>query len=119
MAFPLTLLMAWAKTPPYFCAVTESVADLANALPKNMSLPKVPQTPSLESHLLAVMPQVIRPLTKTCGFARHLCWETALRRRRSQRNIGITVGDAGQLPRSSRGYQCTAYKLKDQTGWRA
>ena len=30
VAFSLTLPMGWCESPPYFCAVTETVADLAN-----------------------------------------------------------------------------------------
>ena len=29
-AFPLVLPMGWVESPPQFCAVTETVADLAN-----------------------------------------------------------------------------------------
>lgn len=31
VAFPLVLPMGWVSSPPYFCAFTESIADLANA----------------------------------------------------------------------------------------
>ncbi len=31
IAFPLTLPMGWVASPPFFCAATETVADLANA----------------------------------------------------------------------------------------
>jgi hypothetical protein len=30
VAFPLALPMGWTQSPPYFCAMTETVADLAN-----------------------------------------------------------------------------------------
>ena len=30
VAFPLVLLMGWVESPPQFCAVTETVADLTN-----------------------------------------------------------------------------------------
>ena len=30
VAFPLVLLMGWVESPPQFCAITETVADLAN-----------------------------------------------------------------------------------------
>ena len=30
IAFPLALPMGWTESPPYFCAVTETIADLAN-----------------------------------------------------------------------------------------
>ena len=29
-AFPLVLLMSWVESPPQFCAITETMADLAN-----------------------------------------------------------------------------------------
>lgn len=32
VAFPLSLPMGWTESPPYFCAFTETVADLANGL---------------------------------------------------------------------------------------
>ena len=32
VAFPLVLPMGWTESPPYFCSVTETIADLANAL---------------------------------------------------------------------------------------
>lgn len=31
VAFPLALPMGWTESPPYFCAFTETIADLANA----------------------------------------------------------------------------------------
>ena len=30
VAFPLVLPMGWVQSPPYFCSVTETIADLAN-----------------------------------------------------------------------------------------
>ena len=30
VTFPLVLPMGWVESPPHFCAVTETVADLAN-----------------------------------------------------------------------------------------
>ena len=30
VAFPLVLPMGWVESPPHFCAVTETVADMAN-----------------------------------------------------------------------------------------
>jgi hypothetical protein len=30
VAFPLALPMGWTESPPYFCAVTETIADVAN-----------------------------------------------------------------------------------------
>ena len=32
VAFPLVLPMGWVESPPQFCAVTETVADLANTV---------------------------------------------------------------------------------------
>jgi hypothetical protein len=40
VAFPLTLTMGWVESPLYFCAFTETVANIAKALPKNVDLPK-------------------------------------------------------------------------------
>jgi hypothetical protein len=31
VAIPLALPMGWVESPPYFCAVTETIADLANS----------------------------------------------------------------------------------------
>jgi hypothetical protein len=42
VALPLTLPMGWVSSPPYFCAATETVADLANAIPNNTDLPPHP-----------------------------------------------------------------------------
>jgi hypothetical protein len=35
VAFPLVLPMGWVSSPPYFCALTETAADLANTLLRN------------------------------------------------------------------------------------
>ena len=42
VAFPLALPMGWVESPPYFCTATETVADLANAVPTNLTLPPHP-----------------------------------------------------------------------------
>ena len=43
IGFPLVLPMGWAKSPPAFCAGTETVADLANAtLATNMQSLDIP-----------------------------------------------------------------------------
>jgi hypothetical protein len=39
VALPLTLPMGWVASPPYFCAATETVADLANSIPNNIDQP--------------------------------------------------------------------------------
>ena len=38
VAFPLVLPMGWVESPPYFCAVTETVADIANGVPARKEL---------------------------------------------------------------------------------
>lgn len=42
VAFPLTLPMGWRNSPPYFCAITETVVDLTNQ--------EVPARPRLTPH---------------------------------------------------------------------
>jgi hypothetical protein len=42
VALPLTLPMGWVTTPPYFCAATETVADLANSILNNIDQPLHP-----------------------------------------------------------------------------
>jgi hypothetical protein len=43
VAFPLVLpAMGWEDSPPWFCAATKTVADLANALPFDHDLPPHP-----------------------------------------------------------------------------
>ena len=55
IAFPLVLPMGWVESVPYFCAVTETVADLANSTPTTLRLPQHPlehlaSTPPAELH---------------------------------------------------------------------
>ena len=50
IALPLVLPMGWVESPPYFCAVTETVADLVNQWPAHIQpaphpLEEVSQTP--------------------------------------------------------------------------
>ena len=50
IALPLVLPMGWVESPPYFCAVTETVADLVNQWPPHIQpephpLEEVSQTP--------------------------------------------------------------------------
>ena len=47
MAFPLVLPMGWVDSPPYFCALTETICDLANA--KICTHTPTPQTHRLEA----------------------------------------------------------------------
>jgi hypothetical protein len=42
VAFPLVLPMGWEDSPPWFCAATETVADLANTAPSDHDLPQHP-----------------------------------------------------------------------------
>ena len=42
IAFPLVLPMGYVESPPYFCAITETVCDLANNLPTFVELPSHP-----------------------------------------------------------------------------
>jgi hypothetical protein len=42
VAFPLVLPMGWLESPPWFCAATETVADIANSIPANHDLPPHP-----------------------------------------------------------------------------
>jgi hypothetical protein len=57
IAVPLTLPMGWSHSPPYFCAFTESITDVANArLSTTQSPPQHPlytttQTPAASSHI--------------------------------------------------------------------
>jgi hypothetical protein len=55
IAFPLALPMGWTESPPYFCAATETVKDLANAYFKRWD----PPTHPLES--LAGSPPTLPP----------------------------------------------------------
>ena len=42
VALPFSLPMGWVESVPYFCAVTKTIADLANGLPTNKWLPPHP-----------------------------------------------------------------------------
>jgi hypothetical protein len=42
VAFPLTLPIGWVESPPYFCTATETLANLANAVPTQRNLPPHP-----------------------------------------------------------------------------
>ena len=52
VAFPLSLPMGWVESPPYFSAATETVADLANTLPKGS-----PQLPHRLEKLVETPPE--------------------------------------------------------------
>ena len=74
LALPLVLPMGWAESPPFFCAVTETVADLANQWPASSHplphpLEEVSQTPPPDDAATpaapcAPAPPVLRPFTK-------------------------------------------------------
>jgi len=65
VALPLTIPMGWVESVPYFCAVTETVADLANNRPTTVALPEHP----LESAALTPPPvdteHIVLPTTTT------------------------------------------------------
>jgi len=42
VALPMALPMGWVESVPYFCAVTETVADIANAIPSHVQMPRHP-----------------------------------------------------------------------------
>ena len=54
IAFPVTLPMGWAESPPFFCATTETVVDLANDWLHHWDPPKHP----LED-VAATLPELI------------------------------------------------------------
>ena len=68
IAFPLVLPMGWVESPPYFCAVTETVCDVANAIPASATLKAHPlehlanTPPPLDGHFVLVPSK-----TATCG----------------------------------------------------
>ena len=73
LALPLVLPMGWVESPPFFCAVTETVADLANQWPAHSHplphpLEAVSQTPPEDAASpaapIAPAPPVLRPFTK-------------------------------------------------------
>jgi hypothetical protein len=66
VAFPLVLPMGWEDSPPWFCAATETVADLVNAVPSDHDLPPHPmerlsETPPGEPLLLPDCGRMGRP----------------------------------------------------------
>jgi hypothetical protein len=54
IGLPLSLPMGWTHSPPYFCAYTETVTDIANATVNHTSLPKHPLEHTLH---LTTLPQ--------------------------------------------------------------
>jgi hypothetical protein len=54
IGIPLSLPMGWTNSPPYFCAFTETITDVANASRGHTSLPIHPLEPSLH---LPTLPQ--------------------------------------------------------------
>jgi hypothetical protein len=45
IAIPLSLPMGWSQSPPYFCAFTETITDMAN----NPNIPTPPSHPLLHT----------------------------------------------------------------------
>ena len=62
LALPLVLPMGWVSSPPYFCAVTETVADLVNNWPANIQPPAHP----LESVSQTPPPDEPQPAATGC-----------------------------------------------------
>ena len=62
IAFPLVLLMGWVKSPPAFCAGTETVADLASAR-SDRPLPKHPLEDAALTRPQALPPPLPSPTT--------------------------------------------------------
>jgi hypothetical protein len=55
-AFPLVLPMGWAHSPPYFCAFTETIADITNSALRT-SIPSHPLLPNTQCTTKATAPQ--------------------------------------------------------------
>jgi hypothetical protein len=56
IAFPLVLPMGWVESPPWFCAATETIADLANHWPAHLTPPPHPLEAAAQTP-----PQVLQP----------------------------------------------------------
>jgi hypothetical protein len=69
VAIPLTLPMGWSHSPPYFCAYTETIADIANASPGD-SYPIHPllNASQTSSTLLPPGPNHFHPFCHRPGF---------------------------------------------------
>jgi hypothetical protein len=48
VGIPLSLPMGWSNSPPYFCAYTETIADIANASLARLTMPPHPLEPRLQ-----------------------------------------------------------------------
>jgi hypothetical protein len=66
IAIPLSLPMGWALSPPYFCAYTETAADLSNAA---LALPKVGDLAALLPHPVEIQSQ--QPTTSVPQLFHH------------------------------------------------
>ena len=55
-AFPLVLPMGWAHSPPYFCAFTETIADITNSALRT-SIPSHPLLPDTQCTTEPTAPQ--------------------------------------------------------------
>ena len=90
VAFPLVLPMGWVKSAPYFCAATETVADVANeqimqqARPPPHQLDQVVDTPPLQPMITSTattikMTNLLHPSHPTQPVANNRCplgrWE--------------------------------------------
>jgi hypothetical protein len=72
VAFPLSLPMGWTEPPPYFCAYTETIADVANEqILKWCSSPPHPLEHAASSRPPAPSPQPRSARRETPSSARH------------------------------------------------
>jgi hypothetical protein len=73
IAIPLTLPMGWAHSPPFFCAFTETVTDIANYAPLPTSLhplmpftaPRLPASPTWDPSAVTLYNPSAPPLRHT------------------------------------------------------
>ena len=62
VAFPLFLPMGWVESPPQFCAVTETVAELANTALREQT-PRLRTPHLLDQVLESTVPGLDRPIS--------------------------------------------------------
>ena len=61
IAFPLVLPMGWTESPPYFCAATETIADMANDRILTWQHPPLHKLDRLASSLPPIRPPSTKP----------------------------------------------------------
>ena len=67
VAFPLVLLIGWVESPPYFCAVTETVADLAKTALREQT-PRLRTPHRLDQVSESTVPGLDSPITGHLGI---------------------------------------------------